>query len=166
MPTRQHTCAKLRVTCPSRSLEHLDHVLVGGDDRREERAADEDALVANRELAVVDSLAHVRHELDKLEAGEGELPPLREALPKKKSTANQSTPFGLHWCLSYAWSILQYDVSALMGLKKSRTVPMSSTMNSVLVGMALHASAQYALLASVVPGTSAISDIPVFGGRG
>ena len=48
----------------------------------------------------------------------------------------------------------------------SRTAPMSTTMKSVLAGMVLHSSAQKALLASVVPATSATRDVPVFGGGG
>lgn len=75
-------------------------------------------------------------------------------------------PFGLHWCLLRACSISQYDVLASAGLKKSRTVPMSSTRNNVLDGMILHLSAQYASVVSVVPATSATSVMPVFGGSG
>ena len=75
-------------------------------------------------------------------------------------------PFGLHWCLLLACSIAQYDIAASTGLKKSRTVPMSTTTNNALAGMDLHLSAQYALLACIVPGTLATSVIPVLGGSG
>ena len=100
-----------------------------------------------------------------LSRGHHSADPPRWLLPSEAATSNQPMPFALHWCLLCACNISQYVLPSV-GLKKSRTAPMSSTRKAVLDGMILHCSFQKALFVFVVPATFATSDMPVFGGSG